>query len=236
MHRFAICVLLYGGDEYAWLHSRCLESLMNTLPAEGAEIRLGLNAMTAKPTLDLILRVNDHFGDGNVSVFDGPNIGKYPRMREMLADVDRPYVMWFDDDSFLRPNEIIADLWLDNLASRMSVEPTGMVGAIYRQQLSKRRRAWLQTHPKFRNQPLHPVYEYFITGGWWAAPTKMLRTLEWPQPELYHNGGDRLLGTLATQNGYRLIDFHEGVAINADASGADSQAPRRGLKTKGLGD
>lgn len=236
MDRFTICVLLYGGDEYAWLHSRCLESLMDGLPRHGADFRIGLHDMTSLSTVMLLNRFRDYFGDLRVTTYGAENIGKYPRMRQMLADVDdcRPYVMWFDDDSYLKSGECGRD-WLDQIC-RLQEEGPGVLGSIYRQRLRPTRRAWLEAHPKFRGKPLDPEQEYFVTGGWWVAPIAMLRELDWPQKELYHNGGDRLLGTLATQNGYRLIQFNKGVAINADAGGLESKASRRGISTKGLGD
>lgn len=234
MDRFTICVLLYGGDEYAWLHNRCLESLMTELPREGAEFRIGLNDMTCVSTSMLMGQFQQHFGDANVIVYGNDNIGKYPRMREMLTYADRPYVMWFDDDSYLKPGEC-GKAWLDEICRLQEATP-GVLGSVYRQRWRPQRVDWIERHPKFRGKPLDPENEIFVTGGWWVAPLAMLRELDWPQKELYHNGGDRLLGTLATQNGYRLIQFNKGVAINADAAGLESKAVRRGISTRGLGD
>ena len=153
----------------------------------------------------------------------------------MFQTVDRPYVMWFDDDSFLQP-EAGDPTWLDSIDSRLREPDVGMLGGVYHQRLKEQRRQWLERHPKYRGMPLHPMYEYFVTGGWWTAKMDLLRELEWPQTDLYHNGGDRLLGTLMTQAGYRLSDYRRGVAINADAQGVESAAPRRGIRSKGLGD
>jgi hypothetical protein len=239
MDRFTICVLLYGSDEHGWLHQRCLESLINVLPREAAEIRIGLNDVTSEVSVGLISRLITTFD--SVRIFGGPNIGKYPRMREMLEDANREFVMWFDDDSFLKPELGSSSglspvwAWLDEIALSLHRRP-GVLGARYRQRWAAGRQDWLKQHPKYRGVPLDPNYEQFITGGWWVAPLSVLRTLDWPGEALYHNGGDRLLGSLALQNGFELVPFRRGVAINADRLGRESRAPRRGINTRGLGD
>jgi hypothetical protein len=233
--QFSICVLLYGGDEHATLHARCLTSLMCGLPREGVELRLGLNQVTSQATRMLIDRLVTHFGEANVRIFDGGNIGKYRRMREMFCDIARPYVMWFDDDSYLKPGGG-SEAWLADIASRMAAADAGVLGGVYRQQLSPIRRSWLERHPGYRGILLGTKYEYFVTGGWWVAQTALLRELDYPEAALHHNGGDRLLGTLVTQAGRKLIDFRDCVAINANQFGDESTAPRRGLNMKGLGD
>lgn len=234
MHRFSICALLYGGQEYAWLHDRCLTSFMSVLPRENAEIRIGMNEVTADSTHVLVEKLTEHFG--NVQIFAGGNIGKYPRMSHMFSTIDRPYMMWFDDDSFLKP-ELIGQgqAWLDKIVQLQEKTP-GILGATYNQHWTGRHRRWVMSHPLYKGVPLHPTHEQFITGGWWVAPMQTLRMLAWPNMDLYHNGGDRMLGWVARQNRVPLLRFFEGVAINADASGAESTAPRRGLNTKGLGD
>lgn len=237
MHRFTVCVLLYGDDTHAWLHRRCLESIMCALPLQDLELRVGLNDVTASATRLYLSSISDQLG-GCLQVFSGENIGKYPRLAQMLQTVTRPYVMWFDDDSYLRPDLYVpgaGQAWLNRIAELQASRP-GVLGAIYRRKWRPKRLQWFQSLPGYKGKPVDPQFERFVTGGWWVAPVAMLRELAWPPPELHHNGGDCLLGGLAVQAGYSLIDFRHGVAINADAHGNESKAPRRGLNTKSLGD
>lgn len=234
VHRFSICVLLYGGDEFGWLHRRCLESLLCTLPGQAAEVRIGLNAVTSAAWTELLPRLTAHFD--SVQVFAGENVGKYPRMREMLQTATREYVVWYDDDTFNRAELIgCAQAWLDEIAGLLTKRP-GVLGALYRKRWTPGRREWLQQQPGYRGRPVDPKYERFITGGWWVSQLAILRALDWPRAELYHNGGDRLLGSLMLQNNYELVPFRRGVAINADQDGNESKAPRRGISMRGLGD
>jgi hypothetical protein len=238
MRRFSICVLLYGDDQHAWLHTRCLESIVSSLPLDDMELRIGLNAVTSQATWNRVNELAAHLGPERVRLFAGENIGKYPRMREMFATITRPYVAWWDDDSYLLPELRIpgaGQAWLNRIAELLRSKP-GVLGAVYRRRWRAQHKAWLQQQPGYRGVPLDPLYEKFVTGGWWVAPVAMLRELAWPPLELHHNGGDRLLGSLALQHQYSLIPFRHGVAINADADGRESQAPRRGLNTKPLGD
>lgn len=237
MRRFVICSLLYGGEEFGWLHQRCLKSIAAALPAQDMEWRIGLNDMTAASTHMLLADLQQTLGE-RIRLFSGENVGKYPRMREMLADTTRKFVMWFDDDSFLRPELAVpgaAAWWLDRIVELQYKTP-GILGAIYRRRWTPARLEWFKAQPGYCGREMDQQFEKFVTGGWWVAPRTWLQKLNWPPAELHHNGGDCLLGSLTLQNGGALISFRHGVAINADADGRESKARRRGLNTKPLGD
>ena len=113
--------------------------------------------------------------------------------------------------------------------------PPTVVGSVYKtvKGFSPGEIAGLEQCRWFNGQSIRePRYRTkFCTGGWWAAQTEFLRCWDYPFPYLDHNGGDVLLGELVRQRGGRLHQFRDGIAINADKSGRESKAPRRGVTT-----
>ena len=96
-------------------------------------------------------------------------------------------------------------------------------------------RAIISKQPWYTGKPWPEGYcVRFATGGWWAARLDMLIKHNYPFPDMYHNGGDAILGELAYLQGYRLFQHNKFVGINADEAQRESQAKRRGLYTKPL--
>jgi hypothetical protein len=158
---------------------------------------------------------------------------KYPIMRRMFYDgepLSTPYLMWFDDDSWIALDA--PDTWF-NLVEH-AIATADMLGAIYTQNTNVNRRAFIQTQPWYDGRPI-PHRIRFMTGGWWTIRTKLLIRHDWPIRELNHRGGDVLLGSLCYHQGYRLQHFTTGVRINADDSGICSTSLRRWFDEKPLG-
>ena len=165
------------------------------------------------------------------------NIYKYPLMRRMFHDPDNPietpYIMWFDDDSFLRTNECKNfEAWFDELAGYM--RNFAMVGAVYKLGLAGNQRAYIEDQPWYNGKPVEKRFT-FITGGWWSLRRDIVDSFDWPVPELIHRGGDTLLGELLRQHDYPLKHFTRHVAINADADGKQCKAKRRGFDSPPIG-
>jgi hypothetical protein len=79
-----------------------------------------------------------------------------------------------------------------------------------------------------------PAKPSFVTGGWWLAKTEFLSLWDYPFPELYHNGGDTILGEVCRQQGLALGKFKKGVLINNHIDSAPkkrlfARANRRGI-------
>jgi hypothetical protein len=236
---FSVNVLLYGNHPN--LAARCLTTLIKALtPKHVVDVRIGLNDVS-EATADLA-RV---FAEG-VTRLDmqcllfrekaNRNVMKYPLMRRMLAHktfhsdrIDK--VMWFDDDSYVTART--PQVWFDAVDKIFAVTGATMMGSLYRPKYhwtaremeTIAKQPWCTDYALLKSKPL------FATGGWWVAALEFLRKWDYPFPEVRHNGGDVLLGELCRQQGVRLEQFREGVAINADASGKESAAPRRGVTT-----
>jgi hypothetical protein len=239
--RFTACVLLYG--DHPDLARRVLTPLLPLREAGRIALRVGANAVgqeTARFLIDNGLIVEGSADDRD-TCWDPHNGGKYPMMRRMLYRgphaVATDYVMWFDDDSFFRP-EAPADL-VEYLAGVMD-QGYDLLGIRYHQTFLPGQADWVKAQPWYAGVPFYTdmrgrACSRFAQGGWWCARAATLARWDYPWPALHHNGGDVMLGELAHQQGWRVEWQRPPVAANADAAGRESEAPRRGLRTTPIG-
>ena len=243
MASFTVCVLCYG--PHTSLAVRCLESLRAAIQ-QGAgwvqDIRIGLNDVAPETRAYVQEWACGLSAYGcNVYVFDpGRNVYKYPLMRRMFHDRSQTpelgdMVMWFDDDSYLEP---VSAAWWKQLA--ILCDTHAMVGQRWRMPVQRNQLAWCASQPWWnpRIGPPVPVLHAgrtqqcfeFCQGAWWVLRSDVIRRLNWPIPELRHNGGDSLLGEVLRHCELPVARFDRGVRINADDKGAHSRAKRRGYR------
>lgn len=233
---FTVLILTYG--DHQPLAQRCLKSIIASADwSLIADVRIGCNAVTEATVAYLQdAQLNVQAPCWLVHERRGANVGKYPLMRRMLYDpehpITTPYVMWFDDDSYIKPGQTSA--WWRKMAD--AAIRHDIIGKRYRIALNGNQRRAVTSQPWYtaRAWPLLPKPVSFCQGGWWAARYAELKRWNYPFPELYHNGGDVILGALSYQQMWRWYDTNEGVAINADEHGLESRSKRRGLTTKPL--
>lgn len=223
---FTICVLFYG--DHFNLASRCLTPLRQGGPIPASHLRIGLNAVCPQ-TRELAYQV----APGYVWEFE-ENQHKYPVMRQMIhgiSPIRTLYTMWFDDDSFI--TQPLAP-WLSLVESRMV--DTDLLGSVYQIAWQGQQRAFVKAQPWYAGKdPGERDRIKFATGGWWTIRTDVLYRLNYPWPELDHRGGDAMMGEMCHQQNLRLKHFRDGVKINADSSGKESAAPRRGFDQRPIG-
>lgn len=232
--KFTIGVLLYG--DYPELAERCLRSITNTVRAEDLNLRVGLNQVSDRVTSWVKSWVPPE------NIWESTeNIHKYPMMRQMvhgLKPVETDYFMWFDDDSFLQGYDLTSGdnnpYWLQHLEHTMV--NSDMVGSIYTIGWQGQQREFVKAQPWYAEKdPAERSKIRFATGGWWTIRTELLYRYDYPWPMLDHRGGDAMLGEMCYQQGLRLNHFRDGVRINANASGQESKAQRRGFDQKPIG-
>lgn len=206
--------------------------------AETIKLRIGTNAISQR-TWELVR----HLGlEDSVFCRSDENIKKYPMMRRLFGlrhpaadarlSVVTPFVMWFDDDSYIKAED--PHDWLRLV--EQTVENADMIGSVYTIRLQGRQETWIMDQPWYTGLPVRRSQRVaFCTGGWWAIRTEVLQKFQWPPPELVHRGGDVMLGELCRQQQLRISDFSEGVAINANAEGVAARAPRRGFDSHPIG-
>lgn len=233
---FTVCVLLYG--HYPKLAQRCLSGIASLLESGLIHLRIGANAIS--PSTDDVLRclALDKF----VACRSEENIKKYPMMRRLFAtggttspggiDLMTPFVMWFDDDSFISAAQ--PKRWLATVRRKM--ETCDLLGSRYTIRLKGNQPQWVKDQAWYTGQPIEEGYRSpYCTGGWWTIRTEVLRRYDWPPVQLLHRGGDVMLGELCRQQGLRMVHFNRGVAINADDHGEESKSPRRGFDSLPIG-
>lgn len=222
MTNTTIAVLLYG--DYPELAERCLRPI-SQLYASDVPVIICANEIgdkTRQVVSDLGLKIT----------FDeNPQIFKYPMLAKVTEAVKTPYLMWFDDDSYIRDNP---EPWLFGIELEMGRSDLDLMGAVYTIGLRESQVDWIKTRPWYRGKDI-PRRPCFATGGWWAAKVRSLRNLGWPDPEVKHRGGDVMLGVALQQNGMALKHYRTGVAINANELGQESQSKRRGFDEAPVG-
>lgn len=221
--KFTLFVLCYGA--HLDLAERCLESVINTLPAERFDLRVALNQPSPElegyvgslHTAGVVTKVYTDYGDRK----------KYPAMRRMFRDdacpIKTPYVCWFDDDSWCRKAD-----WATLLAQTIVANQQHggrLYGAWhYHDLMSVKRHSplapgekWFREASWWRGKNLYTgsgrrtapngSQIVFASGGFWALATHVIREADIPDERLTHNGGDITLGAQVTQAGYKVVDF-----------------------------
>ncbi len=226
--KFTVCVLMYG--DYPALAERVLGSLLRYIEQPVWDLRIGCNEVS--PRVEKLVRTYaarfqsaGRMHPRNLYVAER-NMYKYPMMRQMwyTHEVTTPYVMWFDDDSWILDSADPA--WFDLVAQHM--QSAEMLGSIWRMKLYGKQPAWVKARPWYTGKPVYAgQHVLFVTGGWWTIRTSILKEWDWPDPDIKHYGGDMMLGQLMRQRGYRVVNFTSGLAINADDTGKCSTAARR---------
>jgi hypothetical protein len=129
-------------------------------------------------------------------------------------------LMWFDDDSHLTTRD---PYWWLNVRDR--ARTVTVMGELY--YLTQRGRQYLgiREQPWYTGEPVDQDHRYhFATGGWLVIDSSFIKRWDYPFPDLFHNGGDSILGELVRQQHGNLVSWHEGVEINVGG-----RKGRRGL-------
>lgn len=242
--KVSICVLLYG--DHPELAKRCLGTLGMAL-ASGAryvhDVRLGLNVVddvTRAYVEEWTQTVWDKHRFRVLFYIPDQQVAKYPLMRRMFYDEYNPLaelVMWFDDDTYF--HEQLPHWWSDVLAK---MEGHHMLGQCnWRLSMQGEQWAWIKTQPWYNpvvGMPEKRKGRYmfrYCQGAWWVIRRTTLHDLNWPIPELRHNGGDSMLGEALRHQGLSIGYYDRGLRINADERGRNSRAKRRGISEPVIG-
>jgi hypothetical protein len=130
------------------------------------------------------------------------------------------HIMYFDDDSHLTTRD--SNWWRE---VHELAESCTMLGQIWKIPQRKQQYLAIREQPWYTGQPVDAKHWFrFATGGWWVADRRFLWKWNYPFPEIYHNGGDSILGELVRQQQGNLVKFHRGVLVNV--GGRES---RRGI-------
>ena len=236
-----VFALFYG--DHLTLAQRLTASLTRLLDrnSPATELRFGLNAVSAE-TCDYLRQWALQQAVPTRLYHCQENVGKYPLMRRMFRSPEirdsfdiEAKLLWFDDDSYVLPIDT-AEWWQ---RWRVATDRHKLCGQIWHWPLKRGQQLWLNTQPWFAPQHLvtlkgKPAIR-FSQGAGWSAQLQALLQLDWPIPELYHTGGDSLLGLRVACAGWTIGQFDYGLCINCDSIGRKSKASRRGMNPQPIG-
>ncbi len=213
-----ICVLTYG--DYPPVFQRCVASILRATSGFSVDLRIGLNAVSPRVRA---------YADGirttsaaELYVSD-QNMFKYPMMRRMLWErkPTTDWMVWFDDDS-----HVVAADWYPKLLAVLRSASADVLGRTFFYNYKPGQQDWVRQASWYRGRPFHTrvckggaVVDKidFVTGGCWAARTRVILDAGWPDPRLRNNGGDVFFGEACNQVGAGLYRYDYGVAISDHA-------------------
>lgn len=228
-----VCVLFYGADDYCYkLAQRVLNKPMRELARHNIDFRFGCNAVGAETRTFVNAQIAEHFP--NAVLIDSPeNAHKYPLMRRLFkaAPMVAPITIWFDDDSCLAPDNE-PNQWLPRLQKQL--ESHAMVGSIYRGRFVGAQAEWIKAQSWYAGKEPQS-YIQFASGSWWAMQTEVINRFDLPRPEFKHRGVDMMFGELCRQHDLPICHFRDGVWINANDTGIEAAASKRGQHEQPIG-
>jgi len=222
--KLTVCVLCFG--DHTELAKSCIGSILDTLPAENLDLRIGLNAVS-QATMDYVMGLDVPIG----LTIHAENAKKYPAMREMFNDGANPittkYVVWFDDDAKV----VDPSMWSQLCQTIVANHPLGsrLYGPTFIHDLQMYAKggrdplAWFRSAPWFRGRGLkvrgrgqeapNGTVIDFAAGWFWAIATETIKAANVPCPRLNHNGGDITIGEQVHQAGYKVKGFNKDKAL-----------------------
>jgi len=223
-------VLCYG--DYPQLAKRCLTSIAeHARPGSVAEVIVICNVVSPA-TLAVIEEIRSQsLQVPSRVVIRTENPRKYPAMREVFhgtPQIATQYVMWFDDDSCIRPG--FAGSFFDYMAGQLNQGPSLFVGQPWRWPLSAAQQQWIPTQPWYCGRPIKRMVT-FGQGAWWIMAMSLIRDVDWPPENFEHSGGDVMTGVMLDQREIPILRLGSHfVAINANNEDLlDSVGNSRGI-------
>ena len=210
---FSVCTVTYG--DYPELIRRTLESIKVNIPPESyvKDIRIGLNEVSDASfqyVMDWASYIGHYYPVFIYHPVGNVNVGKYPLMRRMFQEEPTvfsaaEFVMWLDDDSYFDLQEPLQDWW-DHV--RSCLQEHTVVGLIHYMRHRGNQHLGIKEQPWYTGKAIDRGYQFrFATGAWWAAQSSFLEKWDYPFLEVYHNGGDSILGELCRQQEATIYDL-----------------------------
>jgi len=223
MLKVTVCGLFYGSNRfspvkledgstitYEDMHKRCLDSMQHTpVPGITADFCFGLNCVNGLPIESYVDKLTDVGSQVHVEHSD-VNICKCPMMRRMfdkVFDSDASWVIWLDDDSYFTDPS-----WLSKLGVLLQNYEIDVLGEMRWMTYAQQQKHWVKGSYWYRGLPLQTNATgdegiNFPVGGFWAARTKVLKAINWPDSRIRHKGDDVMFGEAVRQNKYAAIDI-----------------------------
>lgn len=221
--KYTIFVLGYGDNPR--ILRRCLDGIVNTLPASCYDLRVALNQPS--PAMRAAAAVFQPSHITKLYVADGDPLDPYSRkkyeaMRQMFWDEACPittkYLIWFDDDTVPVKQNWAVTLTETILANHR--QGARLYGRKLQHDLQMFQKAgnspltwfqqaswWRGNHLRLRGMERTAANGScidFAVGWFWAMEVAAMRAAQIPDARLRHNGGDIVLGAQIHQAGFKI--------------------------------
>ena len=188
---FEILICAYG--DYPELIQRCIGSIFE-YGSLNSKIHVGLNdgGKRTKQYLRNLLDENKIY----TLIESNININKDPIMRILIDLVDSPYLIWFDDDSYVNKKD-----WDIQLVKQISETQSDVLGFPHVVGYNENYLKFLKTRSWYSNKirKSDPNICHFPVGGIWGAKCEYLRKYDYPDRNMIKKSDDMLLGDLLHQ-------------------------------------
>ncbi len=225
MKKLSVLIGCYG--DYAHLTLRAVSSVIGEARVkEFCDIHVGANECCETTLREL--RKGADAGLIDTLIESRPNINKDPMMRLLIGVTETPYVLWMDDDSWLKPGWAAAfEKFLEGEPA--PDKPVDVAGAIFVMNRWDGYADLLRARPWWRGEDRIPEHQKqqaaFPLGGLFLARTAFLRAHNFPDRGMVKRLDDVLLGDLITQAGGHMTPFTPEIWDFITIS----DAPRRGF-------
>jgi len=233
-----ICALLYGN--YPQLAEVFLSKLRLLLGTTSFKFRVYGNELSAASERFVNAFMHEAGQQLEMADLSPVNRRKYPVMRSAVYRepmLTTSHIMWLDDDAILLPHAPTQkaaefEQWCQHLLAGAD-----LVGSPRQIKITSKQQDWIRSrwwYTGIERNP-HDIVR-FCNGSWWMASVDKLRKLDYPWPQLSHNGGDVMLGEAAYQQRLKVIYVTPPwVLVNAGLTGKPDGAPRRGVSERPIG-
>jgi hypothetical protein len=213
-----VTVVVHCEGDFLELHTRCLESIVSSVPVHRRDLRIILNGVGPATTC-----YAEDIKEATLYKHE-ESIQKYPAMREVFYDEKKPidtnYIVWFDDTSYAQHGD-----WLNKLAEEILKQPliVGMYGLQYYRRVQPGELAfeWIRSRSWFRDKSLRNASGvatpngdtiHFVPGWFWAIRTDVMKQCDIPCTSLLSHG-DVVIGEQLHQCGYKQKVFNAGKSL-----------------------
>jgi len=230
-----ICVLTFSSNhsteyDHFEIINRCLTSITDNTDRDLYNLHIGCNNLSTR-AMELVDGLVDRYGavkyigEPAMSAYGKTVYPKYPVMKKIYRKTESEWVVWFDDDSYVRETD-----WLERLEETINANPLAdqFGNQLYYAFPANQEKilldwiqsaAWYNTKRNFKFKYSQLSGEKvisvpFIHGAFYAINRKAIKACDIPDGRLFHNNGDWTTGLALFLNSFSISNFTHGIVMD----------------------